>query len=289
VILGYNTNGFTGVDAVQAIEMLNSIGYRGIAITLDHGLLNPFAVDLADHLERVRSLLERYEMRSVIETGARFLLDPQVKHEPTLITADPAGRARRVDFLCRAIGVAAALKADCVSLWSGTARDGVGDREAMNRLVTGIIELLAYAADRNVFLGFEPEPGMFIDTLARYSDLLAELDAARVETDLLRLTIDIGHLHCQGELPIAEQIRRWADRLVNVHIEDMRTGVHEHLMFGEGEIDFLPVIAALREINYTGPVNVELTRHAHIGLQTARQAYEFLHPLVQNMSADKRR
>ena len=38
----------------------------------------------------------------VIETGARFLLDPRAKHEPTLVTASPEGRARRVDFLFRA-------------------------------------------------------------------------------------------------------------------------------------------------------------------------------------------
>ena len=30
--------------------------------------------------------------------------------------------------------------------------------------------------------------------------------------------------------------------LWNVHIEDMRTGVHDHLMFGEGEIDFAEVL-----------------------------------------------
>jgi sugar phosphate isomerase/epimerase len=121
---------------------------------------------------------------------------------------------------------------------------------------------------------------MFIDSLARYADLLAELDAARVETDLLRLTIDVGHLHCQGELPIADKIRHWRDRLVNIHIEDMRAGIHEHLMFGDGEIDFPPIIAALREINYTGPINVELTRHAHLGPAAARQAYNFLNSLI---------
>ena len=280
MILGYNTNGFAGIDLVDAVELLHSIGYRGVGITLDHGLLNPFAANLADQLERIRSLLERYEIRCVIETGARFLLDPQVKHEPTLVTAEPTARVRRVDFLSRAIDVAAALDADCVSLWSGAVKDGAGDREAMERLTTGLIEVLAYAADKNVILGFEPEPGMFIDTLARYADLLAELDSARRETDLLRLTIDVGHLHCQGELPIADKIRHWRDRLVNVHIEDMRAGIHEHLMFGEGEIDFPLIIAALREINYTGPINVELTRHATDGPAAARQAFDFLQPLI---------
>ena len=64
----------------------------------------------------------------------------------------------------------------------------------------------------------------------------------RINAPNLRLTLDIGHLQCQGELPIAAVIRHWAPRLANVHIEDMRRGVHEHLMFGEGEIDFPPVL-----------------------------------------------
>ena len=71
-------------------------------------------------------------------------------------------------------------------------------------------------------------------------------------------------------------IRRWAPRLVNVHIEDMRRGVHEHLMFGEGEIDFPPVLQALAEVGYTGGVYVELSRHSHEGPAAARRAFEFL-------------
>jgi sugar phosphate isomerase/epimerase len=99
--------------------------------------------------------------------------------------------------------------------------------------------------------------------------------------------MDVGHLQCQGELPIAGHIRRWRDRLANVHIEDMKAGAHEHLMFGAGEIDFGPVIAALAEIGYAGLVNVELSRHSHEGPTAARRAYEFLQPLCQLAATSK--
>ena len=49
--------------------------------------------------------------------------------------------------------------------------------------------------------------------------------------------MDVGHLHCQGEVPISDHLRNWRDWLWNVHIEDMRRGAHDHLMFGAGEID----------------------------------------------------
>jgi sugar phosphate isomerase/epimerase len=61
-----------------------------------------------------------------------------------------------------------------------------------------------------------------------------------------------------------------------VHIEDMRHGVHDHLMFGEGEIDFPPVLRTLCEMGYEGGVHVELSRHSHDAVETARRAIEFL-------------
>lgn len=73
---------------------------------------------------------------------------------------------------------------------------------------------------------------------------------------------------------------QYGSRLANVHIEDMRAGVHEHLMFGEGEIDFPPVIAALAKIGYAGMVGVELSRHSHDGPKAAQRAYDFLRPLM---------
>ena len=281
MLLAYNTNGLAHHDLLDAINLLADIGYSGISITLDHAALNPFEEQLSAQLDQVAAALQKRNFRCVVETGARFLLDPHAKHEPTLVTADPAARARRVDFLCRAIDIAARLNADCVSLWSGIVRgDGAEQGDALARLADGLKPVLAHADQKDVDLAFEPEPGMLIDTLASYVALLSHLASQNVDTTRLRLTIDVGHLHCLGELPIAAQIRRYAPHLANVHIEDMRAGIHEHLMFGKGEIDFRPVIAALAEIGYDGLVSVELSRHSHEGPSAAQQAFDFLQPLV---------
>lgn len=279
--IAYNTNGFANHSLSDAIELLADIGYRGISITLDHAALNPFDPDIDRQLEAVAAALAEKNLRCVIETGARFLLDPRHKHEPTLVSPGPAARGRRIDFLIRAIKIARRLNADCVSLWSGVVHDGAGREEAFSRLSEGLAVVLQAAAEYQVDLAFEPEPGMLIDTLDRFGDLDAALSRQSVDTTHLRLTIDIGHLHCLGELPIADKIRQWAGRLANVHIEDMRAGIHEHLLFGRGEIDFPPVIAALTEIGYHGLLSVELSRHSHEGPQAAQTAYNFLRPLLE--------
>lgn len=304
MFLGYNTNGLAHHDLFDAVELLAEIGYRGVAITIDHNALPPYGPHARQRIERLRRLLERRGIRSVIETGARFLLNPRVKHEPTLLSED---RRRRIDFYKYAIDLAAHLGSDCVSLWSGalhccdetglatlsqtgaerviseTSPDPfsalVPRAEAMYRLTAGLRDVLYYAAARKVVIAFEPEPGMFIDTMQAFEDLLLRIGEEipdRSDVPKLLLTLDIGHLHCQGETPIGEVIRRWAGRLANVHIEDMRRGVHEHLMFGEGEIDFPPVLRALADVGYTGGIYVELSRHSHEGPQAARRAFDFL-------------
>ena len=78
--LGYVTNGFAHHSLPAAIELLAGIGYRSVAITLDHNALNPYGEHFEREASETAELLDRYNMRSVIETGARFLLNPAVKH-----------------------------------------------------------------------------------------------------------------------------------------------------------------------------------------------------------------
>ncbi len=278
MLLGYNTNGLAHHDLLDAVRLVAEIGYRSVAITIDHHALPPGREWTARQTREVKGLLRDFGMRSAIETGARFLLDPRVKHEPTLMSVDAGGRARRIALYRHAIDLAAELGSDCVSIWSGVPRDEIEEETAMRRLVEGLTEVAEYGAGQGVAIGLEPEPGMFIDTMARYAALLGRFDA-----DSLRLTLDVGHLHCQGEVPLEDHIRRWAGQTVNVHLEDMVAGRHEHLMFGEGQIDFVPVLRAFSDAGYAGALHVELSRHSHEGPTAARRAHEFLRPLIDEV------
>ena len=169
----------------------------------------------------------------------------------------------------------AALDAECVSLWSGQIKDSIPQQLAMDRLADALQPVLRHAELAGMPLAFEPEPGMFIDTFARFDQLDRQIDHP-----LFQLTVDLGHVHCIEEDSIAEHLHRWAPRILNLHIEDMVRGVHEHLMFGAGTMDFLPIFKALREIAYRLGVHVELSRHSHAGAQAVHSAMEFLSPLL---------
>lgn len=273
-LLGYNTNGFACHRLEDALEILAELGYGSVALTLDHHALNPFAADLAAQVARVRRLLERLKLRCVVETGARFLLDPRRKHWPTLLSPQAEARQRRLDFLQRAIRIAADLGAEAVSFWSGAVEDAAPAEVLFARLAAACQELCAAAEVHGVRLALEPEPGMFIARLEQFAPLHAHL-----QHPCFGLTIDIGHLHCLGE-PIVASLQRWHPWLWNVHLEDMRRGVHEHLFFGEGEIPFAEVLSALQAVGYRGGVHVELSRHSPDAVDTARRALAFLRAIL---------
>lgn len=271
MFLGYNTNGFAHHRLEDAVEILGELGYGGVAWTpdvYDLTKFDPLPLNLAGDL---RARLDRHGMRCVVETGARFVLDPRRKHQPTLISPTADERHRRLGFLRECLYAADALGADCLSFWSGTSTDTAPPSELMNRLVEGCKRLADDAASKNVRLAFEPEPGMFIDTMDKFAEL-----HAKANHPAFGLTVDVGHLVCNGELPVSNFLAEWGHVLWNVHIEDMRRGVHDHLMFGEGEVDFDDVFAGLRAANYAGGVYVELSRHSHDAVNTARRAKQFL-------------
>ncbi len=279
--LGYNTNGLAHHRLPDAIALLADEGFESVAITLDAGALDPYQdpSELAREIRTVRECLDRAGLRRVVETGARYLLNPRLKHDPTLMDPDPSRRDLRIDFLRRAIGVARELEAECVSFWSGRLPDAIAADAALDRLTSAIGPVLEHAEKASMPLAFEPEPGMFVDTLVMFHRL-----DERIEHPLFQMTMDLGHVHCIEQGRVEDHILRWAPRILNVHVEDMVRGVHEHLMFGEGTMEFEPIFAALGECGYRHGVHVELSRHSHMAPEAVRRSRVFLESLCAGRS-----
>ncbi len=249
----YNTNGCGSHRLDDALDLMAESGYRGVALTLDHHHLDPFAPDWVARSERLAKRLSALDFDSVIETGARFLLDPRAKHEPTLVTADPDGRRRRLAFLERAIDIAAILASEAVSFWAGVPKPGVDRGEAKRWLVDGLHAISAYAGERGVVPAFEPEPGMLIETAAQWDKL---------GVPGLKLALDTGHCLVTGDIDPSDAVRRYAERLGTVSLEDMRRGIHVHLPFGTGDMDVPAILDALDAVGFAELVCIELSRES---------------------------
>ena len=268
------------LDAIQAIDLLHAIGYRGIGFTLDHGLLNPFADDFHEQLdqtaERLTSLRHAFRHRNRRPLPARPTSKARAdarhgrlrRPSPPRRFSLPGRRCRRRPRLRLRL----LLVRHRPRRGRGPRSDGSPGRRPRSKSST------MPAKGRRPRVRARAGHVHRHDGPLRRSARSARPTGGRSPTSSgSRSTsaTSIARASCRSPTSSANGPIGWS----NVHIEDMRAGVHEHLMFGEGEIDFPPVIEALAEIDYSGIIAVELSRHAHVGAQAARQAYNFLRPL----------
>jgi L-ribulose-5-phosphate 3-epimerase len=290
--LGYNTNGLAHHRLLDALRLLADLGYEGVAITPDVGQLDPLRPE-PRLVEQIRNLADELGLELAIETGARFVLDPRRKHYPTLLEEEREGRQKRIDLLCRCVELASELSAGVVSLWSGAApgglvaaTDGQAKRTPQEeviweRLCSGLKPVIERGVQRAVQIAFEPEPGMFVERCDGYLRLLERLGS---DGDSLGLCLDVGHTVVTGEIAVDEQIRQLAPRLVHVHLDDCRRGVHEHLLFGSGDLDLPAALRALLEAGYDGMAAVELSRDSHRGAWAAEESLRRILSALPNRS-----
>jgi sugar phosphate isomerase/epimerase len=91
--------------------------------------------------------------------------------------------------------------------------------------------------------------GVRIDEFQRLFD--------RIRSPYLGLALDVAHCELLpgGTPPF---VRAFPDRIHSAQLSDNRGRVDEHMTIGDGTIDFRRVLGALRRIQFTGPLIIEL-------------------------------
>jgi sugar phosphate isomerase/epimerase len=143
-----------------------------------------------------------------------------------------------------------------------------GDADAWQRMLTRTRLLVRLAEDHNVILAQEFEPGFVIGSTA---DLLRLFDA--IPSPNLAANLDLGHVFLCDPNPI-ESIRQVGSKIVHGHIENMRSGVHDHLLPSEGDMDLDAFLAALKGVGFEGALALDLYKFDYEAV--APQAVAFI-------------
>ncbi len=274
----YNTNGFVRHRLEDAVAMIADAGYQGVAITPDICHLDPYADDVRARTAALASVLRAQSLGCVIETGAWYVIDARAKHAPTLISRDAAGRGRRMDFLQRCMEIAAELRAECFTFWSGVREPDVTEADAWNWMRDGTAEVVRRCAAYGLIPAFEPEPEMIVGTVAHWRRLADAVPG-------LRLALDTGHCIVTRDIEPQDAVRVHASEIATIHLEDMKRGVHLHLPFGEGDMDVPAVLRALDTMRFTNLVCVELSADAHRSPMMVQQAMDWLQRTRMELAA----
>jgi sugar phosphate isomerase/epimerase len=140
-----------------------------------------------------------------------------------------------------------------VFVFSGGRSDKRADpANEWNALVDRTRILVREAEACGVRLALETEPGFICGTTAGLLRLMDELGSPA-----LCCNMDIGHAYLCDPDPIAA-IAALGDRIVHCHLEDMKRGVHDHLLPGRGDMDLPAFVEALGRTGCTGPAALDL-------------------------------
>ena len=219
--LSYSTFGLTNLSFAEAIDAVARAGYAGIELSFHREQFNPFNLTGAD-LDAVQRRLQAARIVPACVATASHFFTPSRPHEPSLMTLDAAGRKRRIDLVKRGIRVARRLGVRLVTFGSGFIRDDHVRQPAVDpgELLTDSIRecLREIRDDEDITLLIEPEPGMYVETLAQGLALIRAVGSPR-----FALHIDICHAYC-SEPDYLGALAQAAPHARYLHISDAREG-----------------------------------------------------------------
>jgi sugar phosphate isomerase/epimerase len=259
----------------DTFSTIRKLGYTGVEIapfTFAPGE-EPFDVRQvpAERIVETRLMAEDAGLEVV---GLHWLL---AKTDGFYLTSpDPTVRRRTAEYLRSLAEVCADLGGRILVLGSPQQRNllpGVSYDDAEAYAVEVLHGAISACAEFGVTLGIEPLGPAESDFIpnAKAGIRLAKM----VASPHCKLHLDVKAMSSEGR-PIADIIRDSREWLVHFHANDPNL-----LGPGMGDVDFRPIFAALREINYDGWVSVEVFKYEPSPDDIARQSIDYMRKIVE--------
>ena len=182
---------------------------------------------------------------AAVGTGAGW-----VQHKLTLTSSDELIRDRAKEFIRSMIDFGGHHGAPAIiGSMQGRWGDGISKEQAIGWLRNALNELGEYARRYHVPLIYEP--------LNRYETNLVNSVSAGVElmtslqTDNVRLLADLFHMNIE-ESDVATALKLGGKWIGHIHFVDSN-----RRPAGCGHMNYAPIIAALKEMNYSGYLSAE--------------------------------
>ena len=256
---------FEGWDWPRVCDFVKSVGYDGIEIA-------PFTFAERAELitaEQRKTIRQTAESRGLQIAGLHWLL---VKPAGLYVThTDPAIRRQTADYFTQLTNLCADLGGTVMVIGSPKQRNllpGVSREQAMAFAKEVYSSSLDTAAKRGVTLAIEPlspKETNFLQTAAEARELVQQINHPAFQ-----MILDVKAMSSEAT-PIPQIIAACAPHIAHFHVNDPNL-----LGPGMGEVDYTPILPALRAAGYDRWVSVEVFDYTP-GVETiARKSFDYL-------------
>ena len=275
--LAFSTNAFKKYSLHFAIKEISKIGYEGVEILCDSP--HAYPPDFSDNkINETRKLISDLGLR-ISNLNAFTLYSIGDVYHPSWIESSNELRKSRINHTINCINLAEKLGAKNLSTEPGgpfNFQKPNGDRDKLLKIfVKGLLDVSKFAEKKDIKILVEPEPSLLIENSIQFLELMRLVDS-----EYIRLNLDIGHFYCVGEDPAAI-INKLVDFTEHFHFADIANNrMHYHLKPGDGSIDFIKVVEAIKKTGYKDFVTVELYPYQDNPVEVAKAAFEYLTTII---------
>jgi len=280
--LAFSSNAYLRYPIEETIARVASLGYTGIELLADVPHAWPAGL-LEEQKQSIRDALAKHQL--TISNINAFMMnaiaDPRQPYwHPSWIEPDPHYRAIRREHTKRALHLARDLGAPHITTEpGGPLLNGQTWKRGADIFYDELMPCIEVAEAIQVPLLIEPEPGLLIERFDQYLEFVG-----RIDSPMIGLNFDIGHAYCVSEDP-QDWVAKMQSHTRHYHLEDIAASrVHQHLVPGQGAIDFPATLAAIQKTGYSGWLTVELYPYIDDPDKAAREAKHFLQNNLNNLS-----
>jgi sugar phosphate isomerase/epimerase len=255
MIISGRTQVLSQYSLSESLRLIKKVGFQGVEISMFNSKFQ-FRPDL----------LEDY----VIEYNKNLLEELNLILTSVSCHCDFIYQDEGFENLKKTIGKVKMYGSN-ILLFSGASSINKG-KEEWKLMISRLQELVNIAEYHGVILAEEFEPGFVVGTT---EDLLRLFN--EIPSEALAANLDLGHVFLCDAEPM-KSIQQLGRKIAHVHIENMRRGVHDHLIPSEGDMYLPDYVEALSKIGFRGGMALDIYKYDY--LKVAPKAIQFIKDLI---------
>lgn len=221
---------------LDALAVIKQLGFNGVELCLEIDEVSPGRLNQ----EQISAIREKVESLGLSPCAVGY-------HKDYIYDNELFERTETAIRQTRSFGTNILIFSNAVKR--------TGDLAEWNLMIERTRPLVKLAEDEGVILAQEFEPGFIVGSTA---GLLRLFDA--IPSPNLAANFDLGHAFLTDPDPLAA-IRQVGPKIVHGHVENMRAGLHDHVLPQEGDMDLGAYLSALAQTGFNGGLALDLYKY----------------------------